>query len=181
MLPPHAWPQLPFRTASLQAEGVRSSLDVGEAQGLSADHRTYMRGHSGPLTLLLPSAMRGRLDAYVGRAGEVLFPGIIVLALAALGIVHRARRTEHVAPSTMFWFYLALMCVAVWASLGPRAGLYVWLADVIPFMSFLRAPVRFGVLVLMCVAVFAGWGMAALTRNGRRAAGGPCPADAGGS
>jgi len=60
--------------------------------------------------------------------------------------------------------------LALWASLGPRAGLYVWLADVIPFMSFLRAPARFGVLTLMGVAVFAGWGIAAMAGHGRRAA-----------
>jgi hypothetical protein len=169
--------------ASLQAEGVRSRLDIEEAQSLSADHRAYMRGHSGPFTRLLPAAWQTSIDTYVGRVGagsaEVLFPGLVIFALAALGIVHRARAargtehhahsTQHRAPSTMLWFYVALMFVAAWASLGPRGGLYVWLADVIPFMSFLRAPARFGVLVLMALAVFAGWGTAALTRNGRRA------------
>lgn len=148
--------------ASLRAEGVRSELNLDEARSYSADHRTYMRGHSGPLTELLPASTRAGLDSYVGRIGEVLFPGIVVLALAALGMVHRAQ-------STMWLFYAALVIVAAWASMGPSAGLYVWLADVIPFMSFLRAPARFGVLVLMGLAVFAGWGVAALTRNGRRA------------
>lgn len=167
--------------ASLRSEGMRSELNVDEARNYSADHRTYMRGHSGPLTKLLPESTRASLDSYVGRVGEVLFPGIIVLALAALGIVHSVRTargsrhpapsTQHGAPCTVLRFYAALTAVAVWASMGPSAGLYVWLADVIPFMSFLRAPARFGVLVLMGLAVFAGWGTAALARNGRRAVG----------
>lgn len=66
-------------------------------------------------------------------------------------------------------FYAVLILLGFWASLGPRAGLYLWLADVVPFMSFLRAPARFGLLVLMGLAVLAGWGTAALTRPRRRA------------
>ncbi len=174
--------------ASLRAEGMRSELDIDEARSYSADHRTYMRGHSGPLTRLLPDTWNAELDRYVGRVGggsaEVLFPGVIVLLLAAIGVARmvggaeapalrgqvNAIRAPHAAPPRMAFFYAALTLLAVWASLGPRAGLYLWLADVIPFMSFLRAPARFGVLTLMGVAVFAGWGIAAITSNGRRAA-----------
>lgn len=148
--------------ASLRAEGMRSELNVDEARSYSADHRTYMRGHSGPLTQLLPASVRDGLDQYVGRQGEVLFPGIILVALAVVGLL----RTR----IPVVWFYVALTMVAVWASLGPQGGLYVWLADVIPFMSFLRAPVRFGVLALMGVSIFAGWGIAAITTHSRRAA-----------
>lgn len=159
--------------ASLRDEGVRSSLNIDEARSYSADHRTYMRGHSGPLTQILPAVWKADLDAYVGRVGEVLFPGIIIVALAVIGLVRTANgmpRTPHPAPRTVFWFYVTLTMLALWASLGPRAGLYVWLADVIPFMSFLRAPARFGVLTLMGVAVFAGWGIVAIVGHGRRAA-----------
>jgi len=149
--------------ASLRAEGMRSELNIDEARRYSADHRTYMRGHSGPLTQLLPASVRDGLDQYVGRQGEVLFPGIILVALAVVGLLRTAR-------VGVLWFYVALTTVAVWASLGPQGGLYVWLADVIPFMSFLRAPVRFGVLTLMGVSIFAGWGIAAITTHSRRAA-----------
>ena len=159
--------------ASLRAEGMRSSLNVDEARSYSADHRTYMRGHSGPLTHLLPASVRADLDQYVGRVGEVLFPGIIIVALALVGLVRRPyaeAANVPTAPRAVFAFYVALTVLAVWASIGPRAGLYVWLADVIPFMSFLRAPARFGVLTLMGIAVFAGWGMVALSANRRRVA-----------
>jgi hypothetical protein len=125
-----------------------------------------MRGHSGPLTRLLPDDLRTSIDAYVGRTGEVLFPGLIAVALAVIGLAAVSR----VSGRDFAGFYLALTVVAVWASLGPRAGLYVWLADVIPFMSFLRAPARFGVLVLCGLAVFGGWGMAVLLQRVRSAA-----------
>lgn len=155
---------VPYATMRDEA-GFRSALDVDEARGYSADHRTYMRGHSGPFTQGLPASIRQALDAYVGVKGEVLFPGLVVVGLALVGLVAGAR-----LPSgrRVFWFYVALTALAVWASLGPRAGLYVWLADVIPFMSFLRAPARFGVLVLLGLAVFAGWGVAALGAQPKR-------------
>lgn len=156
---------VPYATMRDQ-DGFRSALNIDEARGYSADHRTYMRGHSGPFTRLLPGSIRQGLDEYVGAKGEVLFPGLIVVGLALVGIIAGAR-----LPSgrRVFWFYVALTALAVWTSLGPRAGLYVWLADVIPFMSFLRAPARFGVLVLFGLSVFAGWGLAALGRRPRRA------------
>jgi Dolichyl-phosphate-mannose-protein mannosyltransferase len=167
--------------ASLRAEGMRTELNVDEARSYSADHRSYMRGQSGALVQLLPASTRASIDRYVGKPVEVLFPGLVVLVLAVIGTLggaearalrrqENARRTSHPAHRTVFFFYAALIVLAVWASFGPRAGLYVWLADVIPFMSFLRAPARFGVLVLMGLAVFAGWGISVLARNGRRAA-----------
>jgi hypothetical protein len=152
--------------AALRDQGMRDTLNVDEARSFSADHRTYMRGHSGPLTRLLPDDLRTSIDAYVGRTGEVLFPGLIAVALAVIGLAAVSR----VSGRDFAGFYLALTVVAVWASLGPRAGLYVWLADVIPFMSFLRAPARFGVLVLCGLAVFGGWGMAVLLQRVRSAA-----------
>lgn len=160
--------------ATLRDQGVRSSLNVDEARSYSADHRTYMRGHSSPFAQLLPADQRRALDTYIGRTGEVLFPGLVLLALAAAGIAtlrtsHAPRRTPHPAPRTTAVFYVVLTLVAVWASLGPSAGLYTWLADVVPFMSFLRAPARFGVLALFGLAVLAGWGMTAVARDGRRA------------
>jgi hypothetical protein len=155
---------MPYATMRDEA-GFRSALNVEEARDLSADQRTYMRGHSGPFTQILPESVRAGLDAYVGRDGEVLFPGILIVALAVVGIVLTSRV---VSARRVFWFYVGLTLLAVWASLGPTAGLYGWLADIIPFMSFLRAPSRFGVLVLMGLAVFAGWGVAAIASAGRR-------------
>jgi hypothetical protein len=48
--------------------------------------------------------------------------------------------------------------VAFWASFGPRAGLYEALR-VLPAMSLLRAPVRFGAIVAFALSVLAGFGV----------------------
>jgi hypothetical protein len=155
---------LPYATMS-DRDGFRSELNVPDAIGYSADHRSYMRGHAGPFTKLWPGAWQQRLDEYVGREGEVLFPGLVILGLAFAGLIAGfRRRAEH----RVLLFYGGLIVLAFWASLGPRAGLYIWLADVIPFMTFLRAPARFGVLVLLGLSVFAGWGLAALGSRARR-------------
>ena len=62
------------------------------------------------------------------------------------------------SPVRIVSFYLALAVLAVWASLGPAAGLYSWLAESLPFMSFLRAPARLGVVVVFGLSAIAGLG-----------------------
>jgi hypothetical protein len=156
--------------------GMRSEINLDEAAAYSADHRTYMRGHAGVLTRLLPDALHARIAAYVGRDGEVLFPGITILMLAVTGAaaaLRDARRvagapgtaaTSPVTPRRVAGFYVALVVVSVWASLGPRAGLYTWMTEIVPFMSFLRAPARFGVIVIFALGMLATLGAAAAGR-----------------
>jgi hypothetical protein len=103
----------------------------------------------------------------------VLFPGLIILGLALAGVLtaRKAVRVQHQdgTAARIAGFYAVLTVLALWASLGPKAGLYTVLADWIPFMSFLRAPARMGVLVLFGLAVFAGFGSAWLERRWRAA------------
>ena len=165
-------PALAPYAALRNQEGFRSSLNVEEASRYSADTRAFLRGHSRFKALLLPEAVGN----YVGGDGEVLFPGLIILSLALTGLVTARRMplvqqqsAERAASSRIVGFYAVLTALALWASLGPKAGLYTLLADWIPFMSFLRAPARMGVLVLFGVAMFAGFGLAWLERRGRSA------------
>ena len=44
---------------------------------------------------------------------------------------------------------LLMAALALWASLGPAAGLYTAFFHTIPVFSLLRAPARFGVLVAL--------------------------------
>lgn len=86
-----------------------------------------------------------------GWNGEVLFPGIVavVSGLAGLvfGLAARDRQTRETA-----LLYGSLGALALWASFGPAAGLYSLLFR-LPVFSFLRAPSRFGLLVLFALAV----------------------------
>ena len=76
-----------------------------------------------------------------------------------------AAASEASVPRRWAGLYVAIALLAFWASLGPAAGLYLWLYHVVPAFSFLRAPVRFGVLVLLAIAVLAGVGVTWLERK----------------
>jgi hypothetical protein len=62
---------------------------------------------------------------------------------------------------------VALAVLACWASFGPAGHLYGWLEAFVPGISLLRAPVRFGVVVIFALVVIAGYGAAALERRVR--------------
>src|SRR5690606_22122386 len=52
-------------------------------------------------------------------------------------------------------FYALVGGIAFWASFGPAAHLYTLLYHAIPVFSFLRAPGRFGILVVLAMCVLA--------------------------
>jgi hypothetical protein len=86
-------------------------------------------------------------------------PGLVMLARAAVACA-RVRRREVAA-------YAALAVLALWAAFGPQLGLYSIVANVVPGMALLRAPVRYGIIVSFALAVLAGFGAQRLA--GRRA------------
>ena len=57
--------------------------------------------------------------------------------------------------------------LALWASFGPSLGLYTLLSKLVPGMSLLRAPARFGVVVIFALAVLAGFGFARLEKRNK--------------
>ncbi len=107
-----------------------------------------------------------------GYPVDVLFPGLVALVLAGWGLVRGDGRTR--------WFFLLLLLASFLLSLGPRlylapgepAGLsvtlpYAWLYVVVPGFKAMRAPVRFDALVMLALAVLAGYGIARV--EGRKA------------
>ena len=109
-----------------------------------------------------------------GYPVDALFPGFVAVALGGWGLCRGQGRTR-------CWFFLLLLA-AFCLSLGPRlylapgepAGLdirlpYAWLYDVVPGFKALRAPVRFDALVMLALAVLAGYGVASLTHAARPA------------
>jgi hypothetical protein len=139
---------LPY--VSLQrATDFTRSLD--EARRYSADWRTYLASgayaHSWMLKL-------------IGQWGELLFPGFVAtvfgLAGAGIGWFARGRLRE------LSVLYASLGCLGCWASLGPRAGLYGALYSAIPMFTFLHAPSRFGLVVVLALSVLAGIAITAL-------------------
>ena len=62
-------------------------------------------------------------------------------------------------------FYGLSAVIALWLSFGPDAGLYSLFYNTIPVFSFLRAPGRIGIIVVMCLAVFAGIALRAFLQH----------------
>lgn len=106
---------------------------------------------------------------------DTLFPGVIAILLALTGLVF-GRKAGRVKRAYLHkGFYALLLLVAFVLSLGPtlhvRAGQavalpfslpYAWLYRAVPIFRALRAPVRFANLVMLALAVLAGWGAAYL-------------------
>jgi hypothetical protein len=92
------------------------------------------------------------------RWNEVMFPGFLPIALGAIGVALAAARSRRgAAPRERetALLYGSLGALAFWSSFGPGAGLYSLLYYTIPVFSFLRAPGRLAIVVVLCLAVLA--------------------------
>jgi hypothetical protein len=95
-------------------------------------------------------------DFYTGR--DALFPGVTVLALAAVAVASE-RRNGRVR------MLVAIALLGVVLSFGPGMPLYGWLFDALPPLRATRVASRWGILFLMALAGLAGFGAAALRRR----------------
>jgi hypothetical protein len=149
---------LPYVEMQLERGFVR---DLDLARQFSADWRAYLASPARAHAFLLP---------YIAGFQKVLFPGFLLIGLAAFGFGRGIRAVHpHGTPvgtqpplreTTVF--YGLLMVFAFWSSFGPDGGLYAWTYHAVPAMSFLRAPARWGVVVLLCLAVFAAMAVATI-------------------
>ena len=133
-------------------------LLVQEESGFGRSVADTARWAARPHGYLVSSANAHRwlLDA-VRRFGpweEVLFPGMLAMVLGLAGVVVAARRGARDRETALL--YGSLGVLAFWASFGPEAGLYRVLYY-LPTFSFLRAPSRLGLIVVLCLAVFAAF------------------------
>jgi hypothetical protein len=143
--------------ASLQrTTGFGRSLDA--ARQFSADWRAYFASSAYAHAWILK---------LIEHWKEVLFPGFIFLVFGAIGVavglLGRGRSRE------LSLMYGGLAILAFWISLGPDAGLYRLLYDV-PGFSLLRAPGRFGLIVVLGLSVLTGLSCRALFERLRRPA-----------
>lgn len=142
----------------------------GDLARYAADLGTYVSVAPGlPLSAWLPG---------VTQAEGNLFPGVVVVLLAAVAFVP-IRRTTQVA--RWRWLYLTLAVVALVVSLGPAPQawgrpvtvprVYDWLLNVVPLFNALRVPARFGLLTVLSASLLAAMGAARLfSLTGRRTA-----------
>ena len=139
---------------------------IEDAAMYSADWQAWLASSAWAHRWMLP---------WLERWNEVLFPGFLLIALGLTGLVLGLRSaapdSQTAAPvasqrhedsplaparrreTTVFYGLVAL--IAFWASFGPKAGLYTVLYHTIPVFTFLRAPGRFGILVVLALGVLA--------------------------
>lgn len=140
--------------------GFARSLD--DARQWSAYWRSYLASSAHAHAWLLPLIREWN--------GAVLFPGFLAIGLALVGALTVGRTTATQASARnrdreTVWLYGSIGVLAFWISLGPRAGLYTLFYNVIPVFSFLRAPERTGIVVILALAVLAAFGVRALRQR----------------
>lgn len=130
-----------------QNEGFVRSLN--DSVRFSANWSSYLTSSAYAHRWLL------RAIASWPRWNEVMFPGLLTLALAAGGLTaaaigNRAPAAPRERETVILYGSLGLL--TFWASFGPAGGLYSLLYH-IPMFSFLRAPSRMAVVVVLCLVV----------------------------
>ena len=126
-------------------QGSRSAAEV---QTFSATPADFLR---------VPphNALRGEpYDPGPAPDDRSLYPGTVALLLAAAAFASKARRWPLA--------YAALLAVSIDAALGVNGLLFSALQPLVPLISSLRSPARFGALVLLSVSILAGFGAATL-------------------
>jgi len=144
---------LPYQRAreATGAEPDRTSPD----QQISANFEDYTSSPTALENTLVPIHWPDFPHEFLSP-GPVLL-GLLVLAMAG-GRSRGIGRPADLSDQRARWGYLAITALVVWASFGPSLGLYALLMDVIPGMSYLRAPCRLGVDVALGLAVVGGFG-----------------------
>lgn len=130
-----------------QNEGFTRTLD--DAVKYSANWSSYLASSAYAHRWLLRSI------ASWPRWNEVMFPGMLAVALATGALATaalRSRGAEAPRERETVILYGSLGLLTFWASFGPAGGLYSLLYK-IPMFSFLRAPSRMAIIVVLCFVV----------------------------
>ncbi len=139
-----------------QASGFART--VGETRQWSAHLSSWVASAAWAHRWLVP---------YLPPWGEVMYPGSVAIVFGVAGAIVLGR-TAGTRRSPHLWFYGAVVVFMTWASFGPDAGLYRVLHQAVPLFAWLRAPSRFGLLVVLALAVLAGFAVARLLSRVRR-------------
>lgn len=99
----------------------------------------------------------------LGR-GDGLFPGVVGLLLTIVAVGTGVAFSDRRARMALVF---GIVCFAL--SFGPAFPLYSYLYNAFPAMAAVRGAARFGQMVLVSVAILAGFGLAALQRRLPRA------------
>jgi hypothetical protein len=145
---------MPYLRVQEESGFARTILDAARN---SADASSYLasaaRAHGGLLNIARA----------VGPFHEVLFPGFLALILGTAGAIVALRDAPPSRNRETLLIYGTLAAIAFWASFGPAAGLYRVLFH-LPTFSFLRAPSRFGLVVVLGLTAIGSIALSRLLR-----------------
>ena len=131
---------------------------LGERQ--DTDIAMYSATLENYLSATPENVVHGEWSAGFGRNERRLFPGVIALVLALIGVVGRDRRRVTL---------IIAGAVGLIVSLGFNTPMYEPLRTILFPYRGLRAPARASILVFLAVAGLAAYGFARLTRARSRA------------
>jgi hypothetical protein len=99
---------------------------------------------------------------FMGQARSAAFPGVVAMALVGLALAWPETRRD---ARLRMCLIAAIGCAAV--SMVPRTPIYPLLHQVIPLFKVVRVPSRLEQIVLLMIAVVAGFGVAGLAHRWR--------------
>lgn len=154
LIAPAVWVMLPYRLSQAEAglrRGYLSDSQPGPESLLASPSRFHM---------FLQAQFLGPFDR---EPDAYLFPGILVMALAAIAMVswRRPRRPLNFRENYVaFYLLVAVVSVSMFTSWPVEVWRYVhWL----PGLNFIRIPSRFIILAMLALSVIAGAGVDRLT------------------
>lgn len=141
LIAPAVWVVLPYRLAQSEA-GLRRGYLSGAQPGIESFLASPARFH-----MFLQAKLWG---PFTREADAYLFPGILVLVLAAIAILGKPRRNL-----VFLYLLLAVASTMMFIEWPIEVWRYVyWL----PGLNFIRVPSRFIILTLLALSVLAGFG-----------------------
>lgn len=110
----------------------------------------------------------GNLFARFSKPEGQLFPGIVAVLLAVIGLMHTLKKRRSGIPyiQTPFHFYSLVLLLSFLFTFGPK-GPYILLYKYVPGFNAIRVASRFHVLVMFSLAILAAYGTKAVISSPR--------------
>ena len=167
---------LPFIWPFIEAQRLyHFNRSLTEVNYWSAAPTSFLR--TTPQSWLYQPVQRGWFGLKTSPE-RALYPGLITLVLALIGIASSRRFLGSAHSSARKWFFVGITLFALILSFGPTLNMeayglkptgidlpYKWLYTIVPGFDALRVPYRFGQLVMLGLAVLAGYGSARLLQS----------------
>jgi hypothetical protein len=147
LIAPAVWVIIPYRMAQ---------ADAGLRRGYLSDAQPGIESFLASPTLFHRFLQTTFIGPFAKEPDAFLFPGLLVLVLAAIGIASRSTLRRWRDNHTLFYLLIGLGSLLMFIDRPFELWKYVyWL----PGFNFIRVPSRFILLVMLALAVLAGIGV----------------------